>query len=194
MRFHVVRDPQARPAAYRKLLRAAVRDHMVTSGVLAMVMCGLVITACGSQNAPGAASSAHTTRSPSSPSAVGACVTAQLRIGLTNTGGSATGMVAVSSLIARDCNNDSLPVEAAADRSVTIDLAPVTVTRRPLTGSPSHTRLSLTWVEPAPPVTVSPGAKPTSLPASAVPAARACSATAEATAGATSRLKTDGMM
>lgn len=86
MRFHVVRDPQARPAAYRKLIRAAVGDHTVTSGVLAMVACGLVITACGSQNAPGAASSADTTRSPSSPSAVGACVTAQLKIGLTNTG------------------------------------------------------------------------------------------------------------
>ena len=57
MRFHVVRDPQARPAAYRKLIRAAVGDHTVTSGVLAMVACGLVITACGSQNAPGAASS-----------------------------------------------------------------------------------------------------------------------------------------
>jgi len=86
MRFHVVRDPQARPAAYRKLIRAAVGDRTVTSGVLAMVACGLVIAACGSQNAPGAASSAGTTRSPSAPSAVGACVTAQLKIGLTNTG------------------------------------------------------------------------------------------------------------
>ena len=89
MRFQVVRDPRARPAAYRKLIRAAVGDRTVTSGVLAMVACGLVITACGSQSAPGAASSAGTTRSPSSPSspsAVGACVTAQLKIGLTNTG------------------------------------------------------------------------------------------------------------
>ena len=86
MRFQVVRDPQARPAAYRKLIRAAVGDRTVTSGVLAMVACGLVIAACGSQNAPGAASSAGTTRSPSAPSAVGACVTAQLKIGLTDTG------------------------------------------------------------------------------------------------------------
>ena len=89
MRFHVVRDPQARPAAYRKLTRAAVRDRTVTFGVLAVAACGLVITACGSQVAPGAASSAtssaDTTRSPSSPSAAGACITTQLKISLTNT-------------------------------------------------------------------------------------------------------------
>ncbi len=44
------------------------------------------------------------------------------------------------------------------------------------------------------PVSLSPWAKPTSWPASALPLARACSATAAATAGATSRLKTDGTM
>jgi hypothetical protein len=61
---------------------------MVTLGVSAVVACGLVITACGSQNAPGAASSADTTGSPNSPSAAGlsACVTAQLKISLTHTG------------------------------------------------------------------------------------------------------------
>lgn len=91
MRFHVVHDPQARPAAYRKLTRAAVRDRTVTFGVLAVAACGLVITACGSQVAPGAASSAtssaDTTMSPSSPSAAdtGACITTQLKISLTNT-------------------------------------------------------------------------------------------------------------
>src|SRR5438105_3877610 len=37
MRFQVVRDPRARPAAYRKLIRAAVGDRTVTSGVLAIV-------------------------------------------------------------------------------------------------------------------------------------------------------------
>ena len=58
MRFHVARDPQARPAAYRKLARAAGRDRTVTFGVLAVAACGLVMTACGSQTAPGAASSA----------------------------------------------------------------------------------------------------------------------------------------
>ena len=88
MRFHVVHDPQARPAAYRKLTRAAVRDRTVTFGFLAVAACGLVITACGSQVAPGAASSADTTMSPSSASAAdtGACVTSQLKISLTNTG------------------------------------------------------------------------------------------------------------
>jgi hypothetical protein len=91
MRFHVVRDPQARPAAYRKLIGAAARDRMVTFGFLAVAACGLVITACGSQVAPGAASSstssADTTMSPSSPSAAGtsACTATQLKISLTNT-------------------------------------------------------------------------------------------------------------
>ena len=92
MRFHVSRDPQARPAVHRRLTGAAVRDRKVTYGVLAVAACGLVITACASQNAPGAASaatsSADTTTSPSSPSAAGtgACATSQLKISLTNTG------------------------------------------------------------------------------------------------------------
>jgi hypothetical protein len=61
---------------------------MVTLGVLAVVACGLAITACGSQDASGAASSADTTGSPSAPSVAGvkACVTAQLKISLTHTG------------------------------------------------------------------------------------------------------------
>lgn len=87
MRFHVIRDPQARPAAYRELVRAAARGRTVTFGVLAA--CGLVMTACGSQPSPGTATSAtsspDTTTSPSSPSAAGACATAQLKISLTNT-------------------------------------------------------------------------------------------------------------
>ena len=90
MKFRIARDPRARPAAYRELTNAAARDRRITFGVLAVAACGLVITACGSQNSPGAASSADATRSPSSPSAataaVGACVTAQLKISLTNTG------------------------------------------------------------------------------------------------------------
>ena len=91
MRFHVARDPQARPAAYRKLTGAAARGRTVAFGVVAVGACGLVITACASQVAPGAASSAtssaNTTMSPSAPSAAGAdaCVTTQLRISLTNT-------------------------------------------------------------------------------------------------------------
>ena len=101
MRFHVVRDPQTRPATYRKLTRAAVRDRSVTFGFLAVAACGLGITACASQAASGAASSssatspannttspANNTASPSSASAAdtGVCVTSQLKISLTNTG------------------------------------------------------------------------------------------------------------
>jgi hypothetical protein len=93
MRFHAVRDPRARPAAYRRLSRAAVRSRTVTLGVLAVAACGLVMTACGSQNPAGAASSATssaaspagTTKSPGSPSTVGACVTSELKISLTDT-------------------------------------------------------------------------------------------------------------
>ena len=96
MRFHVVRDPQTRPTTYRKLTRAAVRDRSVTFGFLAVAACGLGITACASQAAPGASSSssssssspANNTTSPSSASAAdtSACVTSQLKISLTNTG------------------------------------------------------------------------------------------------------------
>jgi len=65
---------------------------MVTVAVLAVAACGLVITACGSQNPPGAASSATSpagaTTTPGSPSAAddGACVTPELEISLTYTG------------------------------------------------------------------------------------------------------------
>jgi hypothetical protein len=93
MRFHVVRDPQARPAADRALASAAARARTVT---LCVAACGLVITACASQTSSGAASpatssatsSAGTTTSPGSPSAAGvdACVASRLKISLTNTG------------------------------------------------------------------------------------------------------------
>jgi hypothetical protein len=96
MRFHIVRDPRTRPTTYRKLTRAAIRDRSVTFGFLAVAACGLGITACASQAAPGAVSSAtspatssaNSTMSPSSASAAdtGACVTSQLKISLTNTG------------------------------------------------------------------------------------------------------------
>jgi len=109
MRLHAVRDRWAWPAACRGLTRAAPRDaasrrRTVTFGVLAVAACGLVMTACGSQNAPGAASSAtssavssaapsatssaSTAMPPGSPSAdgVSACVTSQLKISLTHTG------------------------------------------------------------------------------------------------------------
>ncbi len=91
MSFHVVRDPQPRPAVSHSRTKAVTRGRTVSFGVLAVVACGLAMTACGSQNPPGAASSATTssagtTMSPSSRSAGAACVTAQLKISLTNTG------------------------------------------------------------------------------------------------------------
>lgn len=91
MSFHAVRDPQPRPAVSHSRTGAVTRGRTVSFGVLAVVAGGLVMTACGSQNPPGAASSATTssagtTMSPSSRPAVGACVTAQLKISLTNTG------------------------------------------------------------------------------------------------------------
>jgi hypothetical protein len=73
-----------------------VRDRTVTFSLLAVVACGLGITACASQAAPGPASSAtspsatspaNNSTSPSSAAAAdtGACVTSQLKISLTNT-------------------------------------------------------------------------------------------------------------
>lgn len=67
----------------------AARGRTATVGVLAVAACGLVVTACGSQNPPSAASlatssPAGTTMSPRSPST--ACVTSELKISLTNTG------------------------------------------------------------------------------------------------------------
>jgi hypothetical protein len=82
MRFHAVRNQRARPAACHGVTRAGARGRTVTLGVLAVAASGLVMTACGSQNTPGAASSSE---SPGSPSAA-ACVTSELKISLTATG------------------------------------------------------------------------------------------------------------
>lgn len=78
MRFQVVSDPRARSAACHRLTRAAARGRAATVGALAAAACGLVMTACGSQNSPS---------SPSSPSAAStsACVTSQLKISIINT-------------------------------------------------------------------------------------------------------------
>ncbi len=76
MRFQVVSEPRARSAAYRGLTRAATRGRTATMSALAVAACGLVITACGSQSSPEAASSAS----------IGACVTAQLKISIIDTG------------------------------------------------------------------------------------------------------------
>jgi hypothetical protein len=82
MRFHAVRNERARPAACHGVARAGARARTVTLGILAVAASGLVMTACGSQNTPGAASSSE---SPGSPSAA-ACVTSELKISLTATG------------------------------------------------------------------------------------------------------------
>jgi len=96
MRFQVVSYPRARSAACHVLTRAAARGRTATVSALAAAACGLVMTACGSQNSPGPASSATssaaspagTTTSPGSPSAasIDACVTAQLKISIIDTG------------------------------------------------------------------------------------------------------------
>ena len=92
MRFQVVSDPSARSAARHGLTRAAARGRTATVSALAAAACGLVMTACGSQNSPGAASSAAssagTTMSPGSPSpaSIDACVTSQLKISIIDTG------------------------------------------------------------------------------------------------------------
>ena len=76
MRFQVVSDPRARSVACHGLTRAAARSRTATVSALAVAACGLVLTACGSQHSPEAASSAS----------IGSCVTAQLKISITNTG------------------------------------------------------------------------------------------------------------
>ena len=53
MRFQAVSDPRARSAACHGLTRAAARGRTATVSALAAAACGLVMTACGSQNSPG---------------------------------------------------------------------------------------------------------------------------------------------
>lgn len=135
MRFHVVRDPQTRPTTYRKLTRAVVRDRSVTFGFLAVAACGLGITACASQAAPGAASSAtpssatpsatsssatspaDNTVSPSSAAAAdtGACATSQLKISLTNT----TALAGQAGGYLKFTNNSSTPCRMTGWPAVT---------------------------------------------------------------------------
>ena len=88
MRFQVVSDPRARSAARRGLTRAAARGRTATISALAAAACGLVITGCGSQGSPGAASSAtsSTATGSSSTASVDACATSQLKISLIDTG------------------------------------------------------------------------------------------------------------
>ena len=106
-----------------------VRDRTIIFGVVAVAACGLITTACASQNPPGAASSAtspadtttspaDTTSSPSSPSAVGvdACVTSRLKISLTNTGalaGQAGGYLKFTNDSATPCRMSGWPAVTA---------------------------------------------------------------------------------
>jgi uncharacterized protein DUF4232 len=98
-----------------------VRDRTVTFSLLAVAACGLGITACASQAAPGPASSA-TSPSATSPSATSpannstspssaaaadtsACVTSQLKISLTNT----TALAGQAGGYLKFTNNSSAP-------------------------------------------------------------------------------------
>lgn len=119
MRFRIVRDPRARPATGRGLTRAAVRGRTIILGVLAVAASGLVMTACGSQSTPGAASSStaasspDTTLSPGSSSAAAACVTSDLKISLTNTGalaGQAGGYLKFTNDSGAPCRMSGWPV------------------------------------------------------------------------------------
>jgi len=69
MRFRAVRATRARPTTHPRSARTAVRGRTVTLAVLAVTASGLVMTACGSQNPPGATSSATSpaTSSATSP-------------------------------------------------------------------------------------------------------------------------------
>ena len=92
MRFQVMHDSQARSAARHRFASAVASGRAATGSVLAAAACGLVVTACGSQGSPGAASSAATTAgattAPSSPSTGGvdACAASALKVSISNSG------------------------------------------------------------------------------------------------------------
>ena len=119
MRFQVARYPRARSAAYRGLTRAAARSRTATNGALVAAACGLVMTACGSQGSPGAASSAASSdpaaTSPGSPSpaSIEACVSSQLKISIIDTGalaGQAGGYLKFTNDSSTVCRMSSWPV------------------------------------------------------------------------------------
>jgi hypothetical protein len=153
MRLHTVQDPWARPTTCRTFSRTAARRRTITLGVLAAAACGLIMTACGSQIAPGPASSASTATSSGSPSAAGvdACVTSRLKISLTNTGalaGQAGGYL-------RFTNDSSTPCRMSGWPAVTGLTAAGQATRL------RHMQVSMfgAWHYTAPPpvVTLQPG-------------------------------------
>jgi hypothetical protein len=119
MRFQVVSDPTARSAACHGLTRAAARRRRATVSALAAAACGLVMTACASQNSPGAASSAAssvgTTISSGSPSPASsdACANSQLKTGIIDTGalaGQAGGYLKFTNDSQTPCHMSGWPV------------------------------------------------------------------------------------
>ena len=117
MRFTVVPDSQPRPPARQRLART-VLGNAAAAGALAAA-CGLMLTACGSQSAPGAAASAtpavRATATPGSPSpaSIGACVTSQLKVSLSNTGalgGQAGGYLTFTNDSRTPCRMSGWPV------------------------------------------------------------------------------------
>ena len=135
MRFQVVHNSRARLPACHRPTCAPVRNR-AAAGALAAA-CGLMLTACGSQSAPGTAASATTTASatatpgtpspgtpspatPSpatpSPASIEACVTSQLKVSLSHTGalaGQAGGYLRFTNHSRTPCRMTGWPVVVA---------------------------------------------------------------------------------
>jgi len=115
MRFQVLSDPRGRSAVSRGLTRAAAHGRTAIISALVAAACGLVMTACGSQSAPSAASSAPAATSPGSPTpaSIDACVTAELKISIIDTGalaGQAGGYLKFTNDSRTLCHMSSWPV------------------------------------------------------------------------------------
>jgi Protein of unknown function (DUF4232) len=120
MRFQVVHNSRARLPACHRPTCAPVRNR-AAAGALAAA-CGLMLTACGSQSAPGAAASATTTASATatpgtpSPASIEACATSQLKVSLSNTGalaGQAGGYLKFTNHSRTPCRMTGWPVVIA---------------------------------------------------------------------------------
>jgi|SRR5271166_350252 len=164
-KFRVVRNPQARPAAGRRLAIAVARGRAATVGALAAAACGLAMTACGSQNSPQAAASAGTTAgtAPASPSpslslspspslaSIGPCAASQLNVSVTHSGalaGQAGGYL-------RFTNDSQTPCRMTGWPVVTGLTAAGTAT--PLRHAQSTMFGAWHYVAPPPVVTLQPG-------------------------------------
>lgn len=120
MRFQVVHDSRARLPACHRPTRAPVRNR-AAAGALAAA-CGLMLTACGSQSAPGTTAAATTTASAtatpgtSTAASIEACATSQLHISLSNTGalaGQAGGYLKFTNHSRTPCRMTGWPVVIA---------------------------------------------------------------------------------